>query len=92
MATDTAATIESVARYSTSLISRGQLTALAMSSAQRAAALPDVRATIVAGLSDSDHEFWVAAFLPGQTRKDTVDHLHAAIFEALASPGLEKWF
>jgi tripartite-type tricarboxylate transporter receptor subunit TctC len=73
-------------------IKEGQLTALAVSSARRAAALPDVPTTIEAGLRDSDYEFWIGAFLPGQTSKEIVDRLHAAIFKALATPGLEKRF
>ena len=48
--------------------------------------------TIEAGLRDSDYEFWIGAFLPGQTSKEIVDRLHAAIFKALATPGLEKRF
>lgn len=73
-------------------IKEGQLTALAISSARRAAALPDVPTALEAGLRDSDYEFWIGAFLPGQTPKEIVDRLHAAIFRALATPGLEKRF
>jgi tripartite-type tricarboxylate transporter receptor subunit TctC len=47
-------------------IKEGQLTPLAVSSARRAAALPDVPTTTEAGLRNSDYEFWIGAFLPGQ--------------------------
>ena len=63
-----------------------------MSSARRAAALPDVPTTTEAGLRNSDYEFWIGAFLPGQAPKEVVERLHTAVFKALATPALEKRF
>ena len=73
-------------------IKEGQLTPLAVSSARRAAALPDVPTTTEAGLRNSDYEFWIGAFLPGQAPKEIVERLHGVIFKALATPSLEKRF
>ncbi|HEY0566904.1 MAG TPA: tripartite tricarboxylate transporter substrate binding protein [Xanthobacteraceae bacterium] len=74
------------------LIKDNRVTALAVSSAQRASALPDVPTTVEAGFPDSGYEFWIGAFLPRQTPKPIVERLHAEILKALAGPALMKKF
>src|SRR6266702_6683623 len=54
------------------LIRDGKVLALAVSSAKRASALPDVPTTIEAGVPESDLDFWVGAFVPKQTPRDVV--------------------
>lgn len=72
------------------LIKDGQLRALAVSSKQRASALPDVPTTVQAGFPNSDYEFWVGVLLPKNTPKPIVDAFHAAIDKAIAEPALAK--
>jgi tripartite-type tricarboxylate transporter receptor subunit TctC len=72
------------------LIKDGRVTALAVSSAQRASALPNVPTTVEAGYPDSGYEFWIGAFLPRQTPKAIVDRLHAEIVKAESNPALAK--
>ncbi|MBX9590477.1 MAG: tripartite tricarboxylate transporter substrate binding protein [Hyphomonadaceae bacterium] len=74
------------------LIKDGRVTALAVSSAQRASALPSVPTTIEAGFPDSGYEFWIGAFVPRQTPKAIVDRLHAELTKAVTSPVLAKKF
>jgi tripartite-type tricarboxylate transporter receptor subunit TctC len=74
------------------LIKDNRVQALAVSSSQRASALPHVPTTVEAGFPDSGYEFWIGAFLPRQTPKAIVDRLHAEIVKALATPALTKKF
>ena len=48
-------------------IKDGRLQAIAVSSPQRAAALPDVPTTLEAGYANSDYVIWVGLFLPAKT-------------------------
>ena len=72
------------------LIKDGQLRALAVSSKQRASALPDVPTTVQAGFPNSDYEFWVGVLLPKNTPKPIVDAFHDAINKATAEPALAR--
>lgn len=72
------------------LIKDGKLRALAVSSQQRASALPDVPTTVQAGFPDSGYEFWVGVLLPKSAPKSIVDAYHNAIDKALAEPSLAK--
>jgi tripartite-type tricarboxylate transporter receptor subunit TctC len=72
------------------LIKDGKLRALAVSSKQRASALPDVPTTEQAGFPDSSYEFWVGALLPKGTPQQIVDTYHAAIMKATTEPALAK--
>lgn len=74
------------------LIKDGRIRALAVSSAQRASALPDVPTTVQAGFPDSGYEFWIGSFVPRQTPKPIVERLHAEITKAMANPALVKKF
>jgi tripartite-type tricarboxylate transporter receptor subunit TctC len=59
---------------------------LAVSSARRASALPDVPTTVEAGFANSEYEFWVGVFAPRQTPKAISDRLYGEISKALADP------
>lgn len=72
------------------LIKDGKLRALAVSSKQRASALPDVPTTEQAGFPNSSYEFWVGALLPKGTPKQIVDAYHNAIMKATTEPALAK--
>jgi tripartite-type tricarboxylate transporter receptor subunit TctC len=68
------------------LIRAGKVLALAVSSSQRAVALPDVPTTIEAGVPESDLDFWVGAFVPKQTPRDVVAKMQDEIAKAIRSP------
>jgi len=69
-------------------IRQGKLLALAVSSAKRAAALPDVPTTLESGFPDSDFDFWVGMFAPKQTPRAIVARIHAETVKALENPAV----
>ena len=69
-----------------SLIADGKLQPLAVASAKRGIALPDVPTTTEAGFANSDYEFWVGAFAPAATSRAIVDRLNEEIVKALETP------
>ena len=54
----------------------GRLQALAVSSPQRASALPDVPTTLEAGYANSDYVIWVGLFVPAKTPRAIVEKLN----------------
>jgi len=64
----------------------GKLSALAVNSGDRSAALPDVPAIREAGFSDAEYPFWLGIFLPAKTPRDIVDRLHRETLKALQEP------
>lgn len=71
------------------MISGGKLQALAVASATRAVALPDVPTTTEAGFANSDYEFWVGSFAPPATPRAIVDRLNREIVKALATASVQ---
>jgi tripartite-type tricarboxylate transporter receptor subunit TctC len=65
------------------LIASGGIQPLAVASATRAIALPDLPTTTEAGFANSDYEFWVGAFAPAATPRAIVDRLNREILKAL---------
>ena len=65
------------------LITDGKLQALAIASAKRGSALPNVPTTTEAGFANSDYEFWVGAFVASATPRSIVDRLNEEIRKAL---------
>ncbi len=47
-----------------------RVTALAMGSSRRSAALPELPTTVELGVPDSDYDFWVGLFVPAETPRD----------------------
>jgi tripartite-type tricarboxylate transporter receptor subunit TctC len=72
------------------LINDGKLTALAVSTARRASALPDVPTTTEAGLKDSAYDFWVGMFVPAKTPPELVARLHDETQKALDAPSVKE--
>jgi tripartite-type tricarboxylate transporter receptor subunit TctC len=70
------------------LLAGRQLQALAVASATRASALPEIPTTTEAGFTDSEYEFWVGAFAPAATPRLIVDRLNREIITALERPGV----
>jgi tripartite-type tricarboxylate transporter receptor subunit TctC len=67
----------------------GTVLALAVSTPQRAASLPDVPSTLEAGFVDSDYSFWVGMFAPVKTPREIVDRLHAETQQALQAANVK---
>jgi tripartite-type tricarboxylate transporter receptor subunit TctC len=65
------------------LITGGKLQALAVASARRGTAVPDIPTTTELGFANSDYEFWVGAFAPTATPSALVTRLNQEILKAL---------
>ena len=72
------------------LLAGRELQALAVASANRASALPEIPTTTEAGFTDSEYEFWVGAFAPAATPRSIVDRLNREIIMALERPGVRE--
>ena len=72
------------------LIRDGKLQALAVSSAQRSPALPNVPTTIEAGVPDSDYTLWVGMIVPSATPAAIVKRLHEEAIKALGSAEVKQ--
>jgi tripartite-type tricarboxylate transporter receptor subunit TctC len=70
----------------------GQLQALAVGSAKRSGALPNVPTTSEAGVPGSEFNFWIGMMVPGKTPRDIVNRLNAEVDKALASPEVKDRF
>ena len=68
------------------LIAGKKVDALAVSSAKRAAALPNVPTTIEAGYPNSEYNFWMGMFLPVKTPAAIAKRLHDETIKALKNP------
>jgi tripartite-type tricarboxylate transporter receptor subunit TctC len=70
-------------------IKNNQLLPLAVSSAKRSPALPDLPTTLEAGFKESDYNFWNGILVPAKTPRPIVDRLHAETTKALALPDVQ---
>lgn len=68
------------------LVREGNLMALVVNGAKRAAALPDVPTTLEAGFANAEFPIWFGLFLPAKTPRNIVDKLHDETLEALQAP------
>lgn len=68
------------------LIRENKLLALAVSTSQRTATLPQVPTTVEAGVPGSDFVFWVGMIVNAQTPPAIQQRLHAEALKALADP------
>jgi tripartite-type tricarboxylate transporter receptor subunit TctC len=71
-------------------IKNGQLQALAVSSAKRSPALPDIPTTLEAGYKDSDFNYWNGLLVPAKTPRAIVDRLAGEVAKALALPEVQS--
>lgn len=69
----------------------GQIRALAVMGAERAAALPDVPSTEELGIQGASSGFWLGVFAPEGTPEDIVEKLNQDITEVLASDGGQEF-
>ncbi|HSH88747.1 MAG TPA: tripartite tricarboxylate transporter substrate binding protein [Ramlibacter sp.] len=72
------------------LVKDGKLLALAVSTPQRAPALPQVPTTVEAGVPGSDYTFWVGMIVASATPAPIVRRLHEEALKALASPEVKE--
>jgi tripartite-type tricarboxylate transporter receptor subunit TctC len=72
------------------LIRDGKLLALAVSTPNRTATLPQVPTTLEAGVAGSDYIFWVAMIVPSSTPPALVKRLHEEAAKALASADVKE--
>jgi tripartite-type tricarboxylate transporter receptor subunit TctC len=70
------------------LIAGKKVDALAVSSATRAAALPEVPTTVEAGYPNSEYNFWMGMFLPAKTPAAVIARLHEETIKALKNPAV----
>jgi len=73
-------------------VKAGKLKALAVTSAQRSPALPDVPTMNESGFSDFDDLTWFAFFAPAGTPPAIVERLNAEINKAMESPDVVAKF
>ena len=64
----------------------GKLAALAVNSAARSTALPDVPTLREAGFSDAEYPMWLGVLVPARTPRGIVDKLNREILKALQEP------
>jgi tripartite-type tricarboxylate transporter receptor subunit TctC len=74
------------------LIKAGKLGAIAVSSAKRSNALPDVPTTVEAGVPNSTYEVWVGMMVNSKTPRPIVDKLHDALVQAIETPEVKEAF
>ena len=72
------------------LIRSNKVRALAVSTAKRAEALPDVPTTAEAGLKDAAYVFWNGLFYPAKTPAEIVNRLHAETKKALEVEAVQE--
>jgi tripartite-type tricarboxylate transporter receptor subunit TctC len=72
------------------LIKDGKVLALAVGSAKRSSALPDVPTTLEAGVAGSDYNFWVGMLAPAKTPHEIVVRLNREVLKALQSPEVRE--
>jgi len=68
----------------------GKLVPLAVSTAKRNAALPDVPTIAEAGYPGGEFDFWAALLAPGKTPKDLLAKINAEVNRVLASPDMKE--
>jgi len=74
------------------LVKAGRVKALAVTSAERAAQLPEVPTMAEQGLAGYEANTWFGLFVPAKTPREVVDSLRAAAEKVLADPDVQKQF
>jgi len=72
------------------LIREGRLQALAVGTAQRSAALPDVPSIVEAGLPNAAYTFWVGLFTTANAPRAAVERMHTEVVRAMGSAAMRE--
>jgi tripartite-type tricarboxylate transporter receptor subunit TctC len=73
-----------------SLVQGGKLKALAVGTAKRSDALPQVPTTVEAGVPGSEYLFWVGLFAPARTPAAVIDRLYAEVAKVMSSAEMKE--
>jgi tripartite-type tricarboxylate transporter receptor subunit TctC len=73
-------------------LQNGKLLPLAVSSAKRSPALPNVPTTIEAGFPNSDFDFYIGMFAPKQAPRDVVARIHQATVKGIEADATKGRF
>ena len=73
-----------------SLVQSGKLKALAVGTAKRSDAMPQLPTTVEAGVPGSEYLFWVGMFAPAKTPAAIVDRLDAEVAKVMTSPDIKE--
>ena len=71
------------------LIRDGRLKALAVGTARRSEALPQVPTTVEAGVPGSEYQFWVGLFAPAKMSRANVERLQAEVAKLMGTPEIK---
>jgi tripartite-type tricarboxylate transporter receptor subunit TctC len=71
-------------------IREGKLVALAVSTAKRSSALPNVPTIAESGLAGFDYNLWIGMYAPAGTPNDIVDKINADVARAVATPEVKE--
>lgn len=74
------------------LVAAGRLRGIAVSSARRSKAAPDLPTVAEAGIPGFDYVTWYGLFAPAGTPSDVIDRLNGLLRKILADPELAKRF
>jgi tripartite-type tricarboxylate transporter receptor subunit TctC len=74
------------------MIQSGKIRALAVSTSERSAALPDVPTVAESGLAGYQYDFWYGLLAPAATPKAIVDKVAAEVQKALVTPDIKEKF
>ncbi len=72
------------------IVREGRMRALAVSTAQRSSALPDVPTVAEAGVPGFVFDFWIGLLAPTKTPRDVVAKLHDEVTRVLAQPDVKE--
>ena len=72
------------------IVREGRMRALAVSTAQRSSALPDVPTVAEAGMPGFVFDFWIGLLAPAKTPRDVVAKLHDEVTRVLAQPDVKE--
>jgi tripartite-type tricarboxylate transporter receptor subunit TctC len=75
-----------------SFVQAGRLRALAVTSPQRLAALPQVPTMVESGYADLVSSSWQGLFAPAGTPRPIIDKLHRVMLQVLGAPELAQRF
>ena len=70
-------------------VKSGKLKAIAVSTAKRSAAFPDVPTVQEGGVADFEVDSWYAMFVPAKTPRPIVDKLNKALNEVVSQPDIK---